>query len=395
MVERLIRTNCKLYQMQRIFYNSILGGDMKLVNLLFLILVLIYSEIHSQEVDQSVKIDISKLGMQLTKNLKSNQVIRVAICDFPMLDGKLTEFNGYIQQELNTQLAKSNRIEVVEQELVKSALNEINYDRSKPIDQSVIFDIGAKIFASALVFGSITDLGGSIKINARVVATEMGTVISSGSIEISANSTTDKLLGKEKKINEQVVSIIEVENISKEKMVERNEQMKPIENRSSEYFYKEDFSNYAVGDLLITWGKNVVILEGKDKRKYISSQVRGKHQIVQKVDFPTNFNFQFEFLQGGFDIDFVLVDAKGEEFKIKIRQNYGNRVTLPGTVEKKTEEKAINIFKLLKNDKTYKVYINGDFLISSDYPDYSKFVEYKMEIPVGRYFTGFKGKEIH
>lgn len=354
---------------------------------------------------QAVPSKFSDLGRQLLSNYVGKHGLRLAIGDFPTIDGKLTNMSLYIAEELNTQLTKSRKFQVIEQEMVKAAFKEMKRDPSVPIDQSSLFDLGSKLYAEAFVFGTITDLGKSVEINVRIVATELGSTLSSGSIEIAADQMTDRLLGKEKKVVEQAPppkpdTVV----VYREKVVEKavpvpvyvekpkEETPQPQPAPVPEVFFKEDFSSYEIGDRLNEWGNNVVVLQGKDRRKYISSQMQGKHAVSRKVEFPDNFSFQFEFLQGGFDIDFVLVDGKGDEFKVRLRQNFGNRVQLPGTVEKKTGEKELNTFKLVKSSFTYKAYINGDFMVSGEYRDYSKFVEFRMEIPEGRYFTEFVGR---
>jgi len=344
-------------------------------------------------------VGISDLAKQLIANY-SGKYKRIAVGDFFTLDGKLTQMSTFISQELNRELSTSNRFEVVEQELFESAINERKIERTKAISDNDLFKLGAQLYAEAIVFGTISDLGRTIKINARLVATEMGTTLSSAAIELNANAMTDKLLEKEQKKEEPLVkrdTVIQYRDREKieEKTYEEKTNEEATKQTTSEYFYQEDFSRFTVGDPLPAWGNNVVVLEGKDKRKYISSQMEGKQLVSQNIQFSENFSFQFEYLNGRLDIEVIFIDGKEDEFKIKLKSNWGNeRVQLPGSVEKSTGEKPVNTFKLVKNDKTYKVYINGDFLVSGEYANYSKFVKLKMEIPEGKYFTSFLVKEI-
>jgi hypothetical protein len=172
---------------------------------------------------------------------------------------------------------------------------------------------------------------------------------------------------------------------------------------NGEIFFQENFNKYKEGDPVPSWGKNLIIKEGNDGTKYLTSFVSGKYIAKQDVSFPENF--QFEYRWSYYDdresgqtapyvrVPFELIDENGKIFLIECG-NWGAK--LPGQKIVDFYEGSINQFKLIKKGTTFAIYNNDNFLQSGTYEGYAHFISFRITIPVktsgkGQYFSKFVG----
>jgi hypothetical protein len=169
-------------------------------------------------------------------------------------------------------------------------------------------------------------------------------------------------------------------------------------NEDSGIFFHEDFSNHELGDPLVSWGPDVIVLQGKDSRKSISSQIAGSHVVTQTVIFPENFTFEFDFTIGKkMKTVLSLIDNKGDELNIPLRSeaNWPQvYASLPGVKEANIHTKKPNSLKLIKNLKTYKLYINGSYLLTGTYEDFSSFVRFRISVDRDLFLANFIGRKL-
>lgn len=162
-------------------------------------------------------------------------------------------------------------------------------------------------------------------------------------------------------------------------------------------FFNEDFSGYEVGDPLEDWGPNV-IMEPLNKLNAMTSQVKGSHVVEKKVKFPPNFTFEFDFsvAQNNDKFPLILLDSLGESIKIELHDGrHGLSAKLPDTVEKYLKcKEGFDRVKILRKGKTFKVYLNDEFMLSGTYPEFGAIAGFKLTVPMGYYFTRFVGTEL-
>jgi hypothetical protein len=63
------------------------------------------------------------------------------------------------------------------------------------VDPNSAKEIGKLLSVEAIATGTITDLGATIKINARLIATDTGSIFSTASVEITKDETIRRLMG--------------------------------------------------------------------------------------------------------------------------------------------------------------------------------------------------------
>lgn len=377
-------------------------------NLLFCQEELLKNSIHNL-VDQVIN----------SKSFEHNKAI--AITEFPIQDSKITDLSFYIADEINNYLTDNSTGIVIEQNKVNYSLKETKRDYNKLIDYKYLSALSERIFNNSNIVpqlyltGALNDLGDKIILFVKILDARTAQTVSQTKIEISSTALTDKLLGKEITHGQQDVEkprvdtvVIEKEKrvdvpVIQEKVIEKEVKVPVvvrdtiIENQhisNGNIFFKEDFSEYNTGDPVPLWGENVIVIQKEDKKYYITSQIRGNHEVSQNIQFPENFSFQFEYLPGRFGNELIFVDSKDQQLRIQLIQSYRNFVKFPNTTEKSGDVKSVNEFRLVKQGSTFKIYLNGEYLLSYKNPELKNFTQFKMQIPEGRYFSNYIGKEI-
>jgi len=151
----------------------------------------------------------------------------------------------------------------------------------------------------------------------------------------------------------------------------------------------EDFSKYAVGDPIPTWGTDAIVVEGKDKRKYLSSQVRGDFYVKVPIGFPQDFVFKFDCVNNT-SADLSLGDEKDREFKIDLGIWYSEIwVQLPDNKKTTLKSREINTYRFEKSGNAIKCFINGEYAQTAVTQDLNSLKFFRMRLPGKCLFTNF------
>ncbi len=155
------------------------------------------SSIKLQENDsQTLDIKLDQLVTQIINTLSDNNKSKIAIIEFSDIERNITNLGRYVAEELTTKLYRTNQFEIVERQLMNKLIQEQNLSLHGYIDIDTEVGVGKVLGVEAIVSGSITDLGKSIKINARLISPESGKVFSVASVKIFKNDTVRKLLNQ-------------------------------------------------------------------------------------------------------------------------------------------------------------------------------------------------------
>jgi TolB-like protein len=137
---------------------------------------------------------LSKLVTELLEGLAGSRPRRIAVTRFTPMDGAPTKVEAYLAEELLTRLAMAKPHTVVERALLDKALQEFNLNQADLVDPRHSQDLGRLTGADAVLVGNTVDLGHWIKVTARLVETETGTVLSAGSVSIFKHEQVKQLL---------------------------------------------------------------------------------------------------------------------------------------------------------------------------------------------------------
>ncbi|MCD6176900.1 MAG: hypothetical protein J7K29_03575 [Candidatus Cloacimonetes bacterium] len=139
---------------------------------------------------------MNKLTGQIISSFKESKIRKIAVIEFADLNGNVTNFGSFIAEELITRIFMTNKFEVVERNLLNKVLAEQKLGITGFIDEESAISIGRLLGVEAIVTGSITDLVNDVKLNARLISTETGSIFSVASVSIQKDETIRKLMGE-------------------------------------------------------------------------------------------------------------------------------------------------------------------------------------------------------
>ena len=166
--------------------------------LLSLISCLPTSKPQQVEKQKSSNLDqqMSNLTSQIISSFNQSNVRKIAVIEFADLEGNVTQLGRFIAEELITRFFTTGKFEVVERNLLQKVLEEQKLGTSGYIDQETAISIGQILGVDAIITGSLTDLGDNVKINARLISTETGSVFAVASVNVYKDPTIKLLMGE-------------------------------------------------------------------------------------------------------------------------------------------------------------------------------------------------------
>ncbi len=137
---------------------------------------------------------LNLLTDQIVTSLSQEKKSKIAVIEFSNLRGEVSQFGRYLAEELITRLYLTQKFEVIERQMLKQVLEEHKLNMSGLIDPRSAKELGRILGVDAIASGSVTDLGGSVKVNARLISTETGKIFSVASVTILKDKVVRKLM---------------------------------------------------------------------------------------------------------------------------------------------------------------------------------------------------------
>ncbi|OGW33722.1 MAG: hypothetical protein A2X58_06480 [Nitrospirae bacterium GWC2_56_14] len=125
----------------------------------------------------------------------NQQNLKVAVIEFSDIHGRITDLGKFVAEELTTRLFLSGRFQVVERQLISKVLREQRLGLTGMLDEKSAKKVGQILGVDMIVTGTITDLGSLLKLNARTIAADTGTVHSVASAVLVNDGQISKLMG--------------------------------------------------------------------------------------------------------------------------------------------------------------------------------------------------------
>lgn len=149
----------------------------------------------TEVLSKTLNSELTLLSTQISQSFSTNSKTDIAIVEFSDIEGRSTHLGRYIAEELTTHLYTSGHFNIVERQMLNKIMNEQEMSLIGMIDENSAVRLGHLLGVQAIVSGSLTDLGNSVKINARLISSETGQVFSVASVEIPKDETVSMLLG--------------------------------------------------------------------------------------------------------------------------------------------------------------------------------------------------------
>lgn len=139
---------------------------------------------------------MAALAGQTAENLKEYDNPVIAIHNFSNLDGTESDFGRFLAEELTTRLFLEGSFQVVERQRLSKIISEHKLFSEGIVDPASAKELGKLSGAEALMIGTITDLGGTVRINARLISTETGLVFAAAATNLTKTPAISSLMEK-------------------------------------------------------------------------------------------------------------------------------------------------------------------------------------------------------
>jgi len=141
--------------------------------------------------------EIENLSSEMTVNIANAGKKTVAVVDFTDLQGNVTELGRFLAEEFSVALAGSGKgFEVVDRTHLKSIITEHKLSATGLIDPQTARKLGEIAGVEALITGTITPFGDSIRLSVKVLDTETAKMISASSGNIAKTKAIEELLAR-------------------------------------------------------------------------------------------------------------------------------------------------------------------------------------------------------
>jgi hypothetical protein len=179
-----------------------------------------------------IKQSLAKMANELEEKHPGSNRIKVAILEFRTSENELTNFNQFIQDELNANYRSSKRFEVIDQNAINRLITSYGWDLSKANSFQIYSELSEQIFKSigivpnAFIYGQVNDNDQNITITGYLVPNGISSTNIYSRQSFASSALTDKLLGKpirkpEPRPEPQVVIVEKPVIVEKEVVVEK------------------------------------------------------------------------------------------------------------------------------------------------------------------------------
>jgi len=351
----------------------------------------------------NLKNKIEDLAQQITQSMVDHKKKKLVIMELPDLSGEITNFSKFMYEELISYLMMYKYFDVIEKKLYDNLLNESEgsvYNVTSDISK----EIGEKLGADAIAYGTISNLGSSVNVNIRLITPETGVPFSVARAEITSDTTVKTLLEMPERrlVGTQTATSVmallgEGESTQKENVIKSKANVRKLK-KSKRIFFADNFSKYPVGETLTSWGEGIIVIESLGK-KGITSKISGENTITQQVNFPDDFNFSFDIKGTSWTWSTLsFYNSQGERFKmdLRIKDNHFC-VNFPNKAEAKVSCNAeeYNRVSIIKKGKDCQVYLNDTFIINNLFENKTRFTNFSLNCRLDTIsLTNFSGIEL-
>jgi curli biogenesis system outer membrane secretion channel CsgG len=138
---------------------------------------------------------VEQLVQDLIRATPEGKQLRVAVADFPDLQGITNDLGRYLATRITTRLVQSKKFSVTERQRLAQVLEEMKISMSDLVDPQEAKKLKKMVGVDAIVVGTITDLGKHVEVDARLIEIEANLMIWSANVAIDKDPTLSALLG--------------------------------------------------------------------------------------------------------------------------------------------------------------------------------------------------------
>ena len=165
--------------------------------ILFTAIVMLIFFLSSSNFSMAYEREIKSISSALAENIAREGKKMIAVVDFTDLQGNVTELGRFLAEEFSVAFAGAGKgFEVVDRTHLKSILAEHKLSTTGLIDPQTARKLGQIAGVDALITGTITPFGDSIRLSVKVLDTATAKVISASSGDIAKTKAIEELLAR-------------------------------------------------------------------------------------------------------------------------------------------------------------------------------------------------------
>lgn len=325
---------------------------------------------------------MTELAQQIVKNSVANGKKSIAISSFQHTNGDQSELSNYLSDELVLKLfsVPNANLEIIERNQLSKIFQEMQFSMTGVVDSKTIQQLGKLHGVGALVLGSITEMGESIRVNARLIDTETGRVFSAAGTTISKTATIAELLSH--------IILVADQGGSKKSINSKYGVISKKSNSTGKLqTFKLNLKQYDIGDIPEELGMVTVVhgvgIKGK---RVLKGYLKGG--LEMSLPFPLKKKFEISFL--GYYLEnssILLLDENGTSATWKI-DSRGDEISIDGTTYSTNVRLASGaapaLITLSAKGRVIKFYINGKFIATKVHVSSTEYKSLKITLPYHR-----------
>lgn len=141
--------------------------------------------------------EIERLSSAMTENIAKGGKKTIAVVDFTDLQGNVTELGRFIAEEFSASLAGAGRgFEVIDRTHLKVLLKEHKLAVTDIMDPSTARKLGQIAGVDALITGTITPFGDTVRLSVKILDTTTAKVIGASRGNIAKTKAIEELLAR-------------------------------------------------------------------------------------------------------------------------------------------------------------------------------------------------------
>ncbi len=144
----------------------------------------------------TLELGVNELAREIVRNSRLNNATTIAVASFPHADNTCSELSNYIVDELvlSLFLIPEVGLQIIERAQLQTILAELGLGLTGAIDANTTREIGRIHGVDSLIIGSITVVGDRLRIIARMISTETGTVFAAAATTVPKTDTVMALM---------------------------------------------------------------------------------------------------------------------------------------------------------------------------------------------------------
>jgi len=143
---------------------------------------------------QDIRAGVEQLAAQVAKAAPEGKQLRVAVADFPDLQGVTSDLGRYIASRLTTRLSQSPKFFVIERQRLGQVLAELKFSMSDLVDPAKAKQLGKMVGVEAILVGTVSDLGNQVDLDARLIEIETNRMLLGATVTISKDPSVTTML---------------------------------------------------------------------------------------------------------------------------------------------------------------------------------------------------------